>query len=229
MFALTVILGVASTSAFSFGSRSSSSRVTSLKAVTLEPLPYDNKALEPFIGSRTLDIHHGKHHAKYVATTNAMIAGTDMENADVVTILRKAYGTNQGLFNNAAQSWNHAFYWDCMKSNGGGVATGKVATLIDKQFGSYDKFRTEFLNAGLTAFGSGWAWLVWTPSGLKVTKTIGADNPLTEEGAVPLLTMDVWEHAYYLDQANLRNSYADNFVDKLVNWDFVNSNLPATA
>jgi len=148
--------------------------------------------LEPHIGKQTLEIHHDKHHAKYVTTTNAMIAGTDMEKDDVVTILRKAHGTNQGLFNNAAQSYNHAFYWDCMKPNGGGKPTGKLATLIDKQFGSYDKFRTEFINAGMTAFGSGWAWLVWTPSGLKVTKTIGADCPLTEKDAVPLLTMDVW-------------------------------------
>lgn len=154
-----------------------------------------------------------------------MIAGTDMEGADVITILRKAHGTNQGLFNNAAQSFNHAFYWDCMKPNGGGKATGKIAALIDTTFGSYDKFRAEFVNAGLTAFGSGWAWLVWTPSGLKVTKTIGADCPLTEAGSVPLLTMDVWEHAYYLNYQNMRNTYADAFMDKLINWDFVNKQL----
>jgi len=207
-----------------------------------------------------------------------MIAGTDMENADVVTILRKAYGTNQALFNNAAQSYNHAFYWDCMKPNGGGKPTGKAATLIDKYYGSYDKFRTEFVNAALTAFGSGWAWLVWTPSGLKVTKTIGADCPLTEKDAVPLLTVDVWEHAYYLvcnhnyyhyhyyyyhyyyyhyylsllslllslliiiiiiitiititvikNYQNMRNTYVDTFMDKLINWDFVNKQIPSSA
>jgi len=158
-----------------------------------------------------------------------MIAGTDMENADVVTILRKAYGTNQALFNNAAQSYNHAFYWDCMKPNGGGAPTGKVATLIDKYFGSYDKFRTEFTTAALTAFGSGWAWLVWTPTGLKVTKTIGADCPLTEKDAVPILTVDVWEHAYYLNYQNMRNTYVDTYMDKLINWDFVNKQLPSDA
>ena len=195
----------------------------------MPPLPYDYTALEPHIGEQTLRIHHDKHHAKYVTTTNAMIAGTDLEGKDVITILRAAYGKNQGLFNNAAQSYNHAFYWDCMKPNGGGKPSGKLADLIDKQFGSFDKFRTEFINAGLTAFGSGWAWLVWTPAGLKVTKTIGADNPLTEEGAVPLLTMDVWEHAYYLNYQNLRNTYAETFFDKLINWDFVAKQLPSKA
>ena len=176
-----------------------------------------------------MKIHHDKHHAKYVTTTNALIAGTELENADVVTILRTAYGTNQALFNNAAQSYNHAFYWDCMKPNGGGLPTGKVATLIDKYFGSYDKFRAEFTNAALTAFGSGWAWLVWTPSGLKVTKTIGADTPLTEKDSIPLLTVDVWEHAYYLNYQNLRNTYVDTFIDKLINWDFVNQQVPSDA
>ena len=200
-----------------------------IQAVELPPLPYAYTALEPHIGEQTLKIHHDKHHAKYVTTTNALIAGTELENADVVTILRKAYGTNQALFNNAAQSYNHAFYWDCMKPNGGGAPTGKVATLIDKYFGGYDQFRAEFTNAALTAFGSGWAWLVWTPSGLKVTKTIGADCPLTEKDSIPLLTVDVWEHAYYLNYQNLRNTYVDTFIDKLINWDFVNKQLPSNA
>ena len=158
-----------------------------------------------------------------------MVAGTELEGKDVITVLRKAYGTNPGLFNNAAQSYNHAFYWDCMKPNGGGKPTGKLATLIDKQFGSYEKFREEFTAAGMTAFGSGWAWLSWTPSGLKVTKTIGADCPLTEKDSVPLLTMDVWEHAYYLNYQNMRATYIDTFLDKLVNWDFVAKQLPANA
>ena len=119
-------------------------------------MPYEYNALEPFIGEQTLKIHHGKHHAKYVENTLGLIKGTEHENSDLVTILRAAYGTNQGLFNNSAQSWNHTFYWHCMKVNGGGLPTGKLATLIDKYFGSYDKFRTEFINAGMTAFGSGW-------------------------------------------------------------------------
>ena len=155
-----------------------------------------------------------------------MIAGTDMENKDVVEILRAAYGQNQGLFNNAAQSYNHAFYWNCIKPNGGGKPSGKLMELIEKDFGSFDAFKTEFINAGATAFGSGWAWLSMTPDGLKVSKTIGADNPLTTEGWTPLLTMDVWEHAYYLDYQNLRPTYEEVFMDKLVNWDFVASNLP---
>ena len=197
-----------------------------MQAVELPPLPYDYTALEPHIGEQTLRIHHDKHHAKYVTTTQTMVAGTDLEGKDVITVLRAAYGKNQALFNNAAQSYNHTFYWHCMKPNGGGKPTGQLAALIDKQFGSYEKFRDEFINAGLTAFGSGWAWLVWTPAGLKVTKTIGADNPLTEEGAVPLLTMDVWEHAYYLNYQNLRNVYEETFVDKLIDWDFVAKQLP---
>jgi Fe-Mn family superoxide dismutase len=119
-------------------------------------LPYDYNALEPYIGEQTLQIHHGKHHAKYVATTNSMIAGTELEGADVVTILRKAYGTNQGLFNNAAQSYNHEFYWKCMKKGGGGEPTGKLADMINKAFGSFENFKKEFATAGNTAFGSGW-------------------------------------------------------------------------
>ena len=200
-----------------------------MSSITLPPLPYAYDALSPHLSENTLRFHHDKHHAKYVEVANGMIKGTPMEKEDLVSIIRQAHGTNQGLFNNAAQSWNHAFYWNCMKPNGGGKPSGKLAELIDKSFGSYDKFRTEFANAGATAFGSGWAWLVWTPSGLKVTKTTGADCPLTEKDAVPLLTMDVWEHAYYLDYQNLRPSYIDTFLDKLVNWEFVASQLPKQA
>lgn len=137
--------------------------------MTLPPLPYDYKALEPYLGEQTLRIHHDKHHAKYVDTTNALIAGTQLEGADVITILKEAYGKNQALFNNAAQSYNHEFYWESIKPNGGGKPTGKIAALIDKTFGSYDNFRKEFTTAAATQFGSGWAWLVWTPAGLKVS------------------------------------------------------------
>ena len=197
-----------------------------MSAVELADLPYDYNALEPHIGEQTLKIHHDKHHAKYVTTTNAMTAGTELEGKDVVTILRSAYGKDQGLFNNAAQSFNHDFYWKCMKPGGGGKPSAKLFSMIEKDFGSFDNFLTEFKTAGNTAFGSGWAWLVHTPSGLKVTKTIGADCPLTEEGSTPILTMDVWEHAYYLNYQNMRATYVDTFMDKLVNWDFVESNLP---
>lgn len=143
---------------------------TTLKmGVSLADLPYDYTALQPMIGEQTLKIHHGKHHAKYVTTTNEMIKGTDMEGDDVITILRKAHASNnQGLFNNAAQSFNHEFYWQSMKPNGGGLPSGKLLELINKDFGSYDNFRKEFTTAALTAFGSGWAWLSMTPSGLKV-------------------------------------------------------------
>lgn len=196
-------------------------------SVTLPPLPYPYEALEPHIDTETMHIHHDKHHAKYVDTCNTMIKGTDMEGWDVVQILRAAHGSNQGLFNNAAQSWNHSFYWTCMRPNGGGIPTGRIAAAIEASFGSFQAFREQFTNAGVTAFGSGWAWLVWTPEGLKVCKTIGADTPLTDAGVVPLLTMDVWEHAYYLKYKNLRPAYIETFIDNLINWDFVESQLPA--
>jgi len=197
--------------------------------LTLPPLPYDYTALEPYIGEQTMHIHHDKHHAKYVATTNELTAGTPLEHADLLTIIRQSHGTNQVLFNNAAQVWNHTFYWNSLKQNGGGKPTGKLAALIDSSFGSYDNFRKEFVAAALTAFGSGWAWLSWTPSGLKVTKTIGAENPLSVEGSIPLMTVDVWEHAYYLNYQNLRPTYVDAVLDHLINWDFATSNLPANA
>ncbi len=146
---------------------------------------------------------------------------------DPIIFLAAAMATqNQGLFNNAAQVWNHSFYWECMKPNGGGAPTGRVADLINESFGSYENFRKQFEDAAVTAFGSGWAWLVHTPSGLKVTKTTGAETPLTEEGSTPILTCDVWEHAYYLDYQNLRPTYVSTFMDHLVNWDFVNSQIP---
>lgn len=195
--------------------------------VTLADLPYDYKALEPYIGEQTLRIHHGKHHAKYVATTNSMIKGTDMEGDDVVTIIRKANGKNQALFNNAAQSWNHAFYWQNMKPNGGGEPTGKLAAMINKDFGSYAEFRKQFTAKALTAFGSGWAWLTYSPSkGLQVSNSIGANTPIADKDSTPLLTVDVWEHAYYLDYQNMRNVYVDAFMDKLVNWEAVAKRLP---
>ena len=161
-----------------------------------------------------------------VTTTNDLIKGTELEGDDVISIVKKSFGTNQALFNNAGQSYNHAFYWESMKPGGGGLPTGKIAALIDKDFGSYESFRKEFVTKALTAFGSGWAWLVSTPSGLKVVNTIGANTPLTDADSTPLLTVDVWEHAYYLDYQNLRNTYVDTFIDKLINWDAVNTRLP---
>eukprot|EP01036_Dinobryon_divergens_P030249 gene30249-39463_t len=153
--------------------------------VTLTELPYSYESLAPFINKQTMEIHHGKHHKKYVTTTNDLIKGTDLEGDDVVSLVKKSFGTNQGLFNNAAQSYNHDFYWKCMKPGGGGKPSGKLAAAIDKDFGSFDNFRKEFVTKALTAFGSGWAWLVATPSGLKVTNTIGANTPLTDEARLP--------------------------------------------
>lgn len=140
-----------------------------LQAVKLEDLPYGYNALEPYISEKTLHVHHDKHHAKYVDTTNDLIKGTELENADVEAIIRASFGKNQALFNNAGQSFNHEFYWKSMQPNGGGKPTGKIGELIDQSFGSYDEFRQKFTNAAVTAFGSGWAWLVWTPQGLKVS------------------------------------------------------------
>lgn len=196
-------------------------------AVEHPPLPYADSALEPYISQRTLQIHHGKHHAKYVNTANSMIKGTPYEKKDIQDIIKETEGTNRNLFNNAAQSWNHAFYWKCMKPKGGGVPKGVLLEKIKHSFGSFEKFRKQFAEAGNTAFGSGWAWLVYSSNDnkLSVTKTIGAGNPMCTPGMIPLLTMDVWEHAYYLDYQNRRDSYVDVFLDKLVNWDFVQENL----
>lgn len=195
-------------------------------AITFPDLPYPKDALEPHISARTLDFHHGKHHKAYVDNANKMIAGTELENADLETIVKKAAGdaSKTGLFNNAAQVWNHSFYWKCIKPNGGGVPTGDIAQKINTDFGSYQKFVEEFKNAGATQFGSGWAWLVLEGGKLEVVKTPNAETPLTK-GPKPLLVVDVWEHAYYLDYQNRRPDYLTVFVQNLINWDFVNSCL----
>jgi superoxide dismutase, Fe-Mn family len=195
-------------------------------SIAFPELPYAKDALEPHISSRTLEFHHGKHHKTYVDTANKMLAGTDMENMDVEQIVKKVSGnaSKVGIFNNAAQAWNHSFYWQCMKPNGGGTPSGDIAQKINADFGNYEKFCEEFKNAGLTQFGSGWAWLVLDGGKLKITKTPNAETPLTT-GAKPLLVADVWEHAYYLDYQNLRANYLTTFIEKLINWDFVNSRL----
>ncbi len=195
-------------------------------AITLMELPYPKDALEPVISSRTLDFHHGKHHNAYVTNGNKLIAGTELENLDLETIIRKTAGDGSkvGIFNNMAQVWNHSFYWQCMKPNGGGPPTGPVADKIKADFGSFDAFKEEMKTAGATQFGSGWAWLILEGGKLKVTKTANADTPIAH-GQKPLLTIDVWEHAYYLDFQNRRPDYLTAFLDSLVNWDFVNSCL----
>ncbi len=195
-------------------------------SIALPDLPYPKEALAPVISERTLEFHHGKHHKAYVDNANKLIAGTDLENLDLEAIVKKTAGdpSKVGIFNNAAQVWNHTFYWKCMKPSGGGAPTGAVAQKIAADFGGFEKFVEEFKNAGATQFGSGWAWLVLNGDKLQVTKTPNAGNPLTE-GMKPILVADVWEHAYYLDYQNRRPDYLTAFVDKLVNWDFVNSCL----
>ena len=194
-------------------------------AVTLPELPYSKSALAPHISEDTLGFHYGKHHQAYVDNANKMIAGTDLESASLEDIILAAAGSNPGLFNNAAQVWNHSFYWNSMAPNGGGEPTGDVAAAIKDAFGGYDGFKEQFAAAGATQFGSGWAWLVAMDGKLEIAKTPNAETPLTDKAATPLLTMDVWEHAYYLDYQNKRPAYIETFLNHLVNWDFVNANL----
>ncbi|MDP2840523.1 MAG: superoxide dismutase [Syntrophales bacterium] len=194
--------------------------------ITLPELPYVKDALAPVISANTLEFHHGKHHRAYVDNLSKLIAGTDLADADLETIIRKVAGdpARAGIFNNAAQVWNHSFYWKCLKAGGGGAPTGAVAAKINAAWGSYEKFTEELKNAGVTQFGSGWAWLVLEGGQLKITKTANADTPIAR-GVKPLLTLDVWEHAYYLDYQNRRPDYLAAVIDKLIDWDFVNANL----
>jgi Fe-Mn family superoxide dismutase len=197
-------------------------------AYQLPPLPYAYDALEPHISKNTLEFHHDKHHAGYVNKYNAAVAGTELDSLPLEDVIRKIAGDPQqgGLFNNAGQAWNHTFYWNSMKPNGGGQPTGELASKIEADFGSYEKFVEAFKTAGATQFGSGWAWLVLDNGTLKAVKTPNAELPLTS-GQVPLLTMDVWEHAYYLDYQNQRPNYLEAFLNHLVNWDFTAQNLAA--
>jgi superoxide dismutase, Fe-Mn family len=198
-------------------------------AHTLPDLPYEQNALEPHISSETLGFHHGKHHAAYVSKMNAAIDGTDKADLSLEDLIRKAAADgDQALFNNAAQTWNHTFYWNSMAPDGGGTPSGDLGDRINRDFGSFDAFKKAFADAGATQFGSGWAWLVVKDGKLDVRKTLNAETPLTEDGVVPLLTMDVWEHAYYLDFQNRRPDYIETFLDKLVNWEFAASNLKSS-
>ena len=196
-------------------------------AFSLPELPYGRGDLAPHISEETLNYHHGKHHQAYVTNLNGLIEGTDLANATLEEIINKAAGdkSKAGLFNNAAQVWNHTFYWHSMKPGGGGKPTGKVAEMIDRDLGGYDQFVKDFKAAGGGQFGSGWAWLVEKDGKLAITKTPNAETPLTEAGVTPILTMDVWEHAYYLDYQNSRPNYMDAFLNSLINWDFANKNL----
>lgn len=195
-------------------------------AITLPALPYEANALEPYITANTLSFHHGKHHQTYVTNLNNLIQGSELADASLETIIVAVANKPEkvGVFNNAAQVWNHTFYWNSMKKGGGGAPSGAIATKINEDFGSYEAFVDAFKNAGLTQFGSGWAWLVLEGGKLKITKTANADTPLAHDQKA-ILTVDVWEHAYYLDYQNRRADYLDLFLKHLVNWDFANANL----
>lgn len=195
-------------------------------AFTLPTLPYERNALEPHISAKTLEFHHGKHHGAYVTNLNKLVEGTDLARLALEGIIKKTAGdaAAAGVFNNAAQAWNHTFYWKCMKPGGGGKPSGALAKKIDADFGSFEKFAGEFKNAGLTQFGSGWAWLVLKGGKLEVMKTLNADTPIAHN-IKPLLVADVWEHAYYLDYQNRRADYLNAFVENLINWDFVSENM----
>jgi len=187
----------------------------------LPKLPYAMDALEPYISKRTIEFHYGKHHQAYVNNLNKLIVGTEFENVPLETIVKKA---GAGIFNNGAQVWNHTFYWNCMKPRGGGDPSGALAGAITKNFGSLAEFKEKFSAAAATLFGSGWAWLIKKEDGsLEIVQESNAGNPL-KYGAVPLLTCDVWEHAYYLDKQNLRPDYIADFW-KLVDWNAVEGRL----
>jgi superoxide dismutase, Fe-Mn family len=192
----------------------------------LPPLPYPDNALEPVISANTISYHYGKHHKKYVDDLNKLIAGTEYESASLEKVIAESAGQSEKveLFNNAAQTWNHTFYWLSMKRGGGGKPTGKLAGMIDTAFGGFDNFKKEFSKITVSQFGTGWGWLVLDGGELKVVKSGDAELPLTK-GQKPLLTIDVWEHAYYLDYQNKRPAYVDAVIDKLLNWEFAEKNL----
>jgi len=192
-------------------------------AFELPALPYANDALAPYISAETIEFHYGKHHQTYVTNLNNLVPGTEFESASLEDIILKSSG---GIFNNAAQIWNHTFYWNSLTPKGAGKPTGALADAIDATFGSFDKFKEEFTKCAVTTFGSGWAWLVKNADGsLALVSTSNAGCPLTA-GQTPLLTCDVWEHAYYIDFRNLRPKYLEAFW-VLANWDFAASNYAA--
>ncbi len=195
-------------------------------AFELPPLPYPDTALEPYYSAKTFSFHYGKHHKAYVDNLNKLLPGSPYEHSSLEEIIRATAGnqTQAGFFNNAAQVWNHTFFWNCMKPGGGGRPAGKLAERIDASFGSYEKFAEQFKAAAVGRFGSGWGWLIDDLGDLKIMSTPNAENPMAL-GKLALLTVDVWEHAYYLDYQNRRPDFVQTFLDNLVNWDFVAQNL----
>ncbi|HEY9644395.1 MAG TPA: superoxide dismutase [Coleofasciculaceae cyanobacterium] len=193
------------------------------------PLPYDPGALESHgMSAKTFEFHYGKHHAAYVANLNNLVKDTELADKPLEEVIEISFKdpAKTGIFNNAAQAWNHTFFWNSLSPSGGGAPSGSLATKIDSDLGGLDKLKEAFKNAAATQFGSGWAWLVLDNGTLKVTKTSNAENPIVH-GQVPLLTLDVWEHAYYLDFQNKRPDFIQNYLDRLVNWDFAAANLAA--
>ena len=197
--------------------------------ITLPPLPYAENALEPVISAKTLSFHYGKHHRTYVETTNKLIAGTELADLPLDQIVTATAGKpdRAAIFHNAAQAWNHAFYWQCLKAKGGGQPPSALKQKMEEAFGSVEACKKELSNSAVAQFGSGWAWLVLEGGKLKIEKTADADTPFTK-GSKPLLTIDVWEHAYYLDYQNKRVDHVNALIDKLANWDFAAQNLAKT-
>ena len=195
-------------------------------AFTLPELPYAYDALAPYMGRETLELHHDKHHQTYITTLNNLVAGTELENKSLEEIVKSTHGSadKQGIFNNAGQAWNHNLFWRTMKAGGGGKPGGEIAKRIERDFGSYEQFADQFKQAAVSQFGSGWGWLALDGDKLKVLKTPNGENPLVHN-MKPLLGVDVWEHAYYLDYRNRRPDYVTAFLNNLVNWDEIETEL----
>jgi len=188
-------------------------------AFELPPLPYDYEALQPYMSKETLEYHHDKHHQAYVTNGNNLLKGSGLEDKSLEEIVKASYSKNAGLFNNAGQHYNHIHFWKWMKKGGGGKSVpGLLGKAITTDLGGYDKFRADFIQAGLTQFGSGWCWVAFQNGKLAITKTPNGENPLVH-GGTPILGCDVWEHSYYIDYRNLRQKYLEAFVDNLINWD----------
>jgi Fe-Mn family superoxide dismutase len=216
---------LAGTAALALGSSFMLGRAAAASHV-LPPLPYADNALEPVISANTIGFHYGRHHRAYVDNLNRLLVGTPMADASLESVVLATAGKPEmaAIFNNAAQLWNHTFYWNSLRPNGGARPGGTLARMIDGGFGGYDEMRKQLVSAALGQFGSGWAWLAVQAAALKVVKTPNAETPLTM-GMTPLLTIDVWEHAYYLDYQNRRADYVNGVLDKLVNWAFAEENL----
>ena len=197
---------------------------------TLPPLPWSEQALDPVISARTIGLHYGKHHRTYVNKLNELVAGTRMADMTLEQVVRESAGKpeSQKIFNNAAQTWNHTFFWNCLRPGGGGKPSGDVAARLEADLGGYDRFRERFAQAAIDCFGSGWAWLVDKGGKLDIVATSNAGTPITT-GATPLLTLDVWEHAYYVDYENRRPEFVNAVIDKLLNWEFAAQQLASAA